>query len=67
MSKFQPDDIIKYLNSNQSVIGIIVNLVPDTECKKEIYRVRVILHENSELIGYIDFKHEDNLELLCNK
>lgn len=64
MSKFQKDDIVKYLNSNQNIIGIVIKQIDESSYDKEIYIVKIILHENSELIGYSDYKHEDNLELL---
>lgn len=64
MSKFQPEDIVKYINSKESVIAIIIKQVEEPSYDKEIYRVRIVLHPDIELVGYIDFKHEDNLELL---
>ncbi len=64
MSKFQPEDIVKYINSKESVIAIIINQIDEPSYSKEVYKVRIILHENINAVGYIDFKHEDNLELL---
>ena len=64
MSKFQPEDIVKYINSKESVIAIIINQIDEPSYSKEIYRVKIILHENINAVGYTDFKHEDNLELL---
>lgn len=64
MSKFQPEDIVKYINSKESVIAIIINQIDEPSYFKEIYRVKIILHENINAVGYTDFKHEDNLELL---
>lgn len=64
MSKFQPDDIVKYINCQTSIIGMIIRKIDEAKYDKEIYTVKIILHPNSELIGYVDYKHEDNLELL---
>ena len=46
MSKFQPEDIVKYINSKESVIAIIINQIDNQSYDKEVYKVRIILHEN---------------------